>query len=117
MKHYLTRSMIQHYGHCSKGGSRLELWTEKSSKRHHRERHRVGSLLPLQSCNLFFSGLASSGYASTRKMTFTRSGVTSTRLTKARIISRLLSQSESSNPASILAAKSSKRPTIRRISV
>ena len=43
--------------------------------------------------------------------------VTSTRLTKARIISRLLSQSESSNPASILAAKSSKRPTIRRISV
>src|SRR5712692_6533096 len=65
----------------------------------------------------FFSGLASPGYESTRKTTFTRSGVTSTRLTKARIISRLLSQSESSNPAAILAAKSSKRPTIRRISV
>src|SRR5712692_7846706 len=76
-----------------------------------------GISTPPPKLQTFFSGLASPGYGSTRKTTCTRSGVTSTRLTKARIISRLLSQSESSKPTAILPANSSKRPTIRRISV
>src|SRR5882724_13551925 len=52
-------------------------------------------LLPLQSCKLFFSELGSPGRGSIRNTTFTWSWTTSTRLTKARIISRFRLQSAS----------------------
>ena len=71
-----------------------------------------GSLLPLQSCKLFFSGSLSPGYGSIRNTILTSSRATSTRLTSARMRSRLLAQSAASKPSWSLAAKSSRRPII-----
>ena len=58
----------------------------------------VDLCLPLQSCKLFFSGSASPGYGSTRNTILTSSRATSTRLTRARMRSRLLAQSAASKP-------------------
>ena len=52
-----------------------------------------GFVTPPTKLQTFFFGVGLSRYGSTRKTTLTCSWVTSTRLTKARIISRLLSQS------------------------
>jgi hypothetical protein len=73
--------------------------------------------LLLQSCKLFFSGLGSPGRGSIRNTTCTWSWATSTRVTKARILSRFRRQSAAANPSGTCAAKSSSRPMIRRKSV
>ena len=68
--------------------------------------------LPLQSCQLFFSGSGSPRYGSTRNTILPCSCATSTRFTSVRIRSRLLAQSASSKPSCTLVAQSSSRPII-----